>query len=319
MTDQNDPKAKRDEKDYKVEFAFSFEGLADQVGKMFGGVGEDPIESQHQTDLENTTSAKVKLGASAGKFTVSALDLPGTLITVDSLHVGKLEFVVSRRNDETSVRLEPQSFSGLRSLISSIGRKNNLHTHVEISPAVPVNLTIDSSTGDAHLDLRGLNLSQLKTDVGFGPVVIYLPESETGYKTYVEGGVGPMKVYLPAQNPAKIKIEGGVGPLSVILPEDADLDLSIEGGVGPVSVIVPEGTALQVKKESGLGPFQLPDSLRRGSKEDTFFTEGYDLAQRSVRLSLEGGVGPTRLRFGTEEADAEAKAQAKSKRKNDEE
>lgn len=320
MTDQPDPKAKRDEKDYKVEFSFSFDGIADQVGKMFGGVGEAPIESHHRTDLENATSAKIKLGASAGKFTVGALDLPGTLITVDSLHVGNLEFVVSRRDDETSVRLEPQSFNGFRSFISSIGRKNNhLHTDVELSPVLPINLTIDGSISDAHLDLRGLHLTQLKAEAGIGPMVVYLPDSDEGYKTYVEGGVGPIKVYLPAQNPAKIKVEGGIGPLSVIIPADADLDLSVEGGLGPVSVIVPEGTALQVKKESGLGGFKLPDMLRRGSKDDTYFTEGYDLAQRSVRLFLEGGVGPVNLRFGTEAADAEASAEAKAKRKNDEE
>ncbi len=321
MTDQNDPqiKAKRDDKQYKTEFSFNFDGIADQVGKMFGGMGEEPHESQHQAALENTTSAKIKLGASAGKFTVGALDLPGTLITVDALHVGKLEFVISRRDDETSIRLEPQTFSGLRSLISSFGRKNNLNTNVEISPTVPVNLSVEGGTGDVYLDLRGLNLNQFKAEAAFGSVVIHLPDSDTGYKTSVEGGVGPMKVYLPAENPAKIKIEGGVGPLSVIIPEDADLDLSIEGGLGPVSVIVPEGTALQVKKESGLGPFQLPENLRRGSKDDVFFTEGYDLAQRGVRLALEGGVGPTRLRFGTEDGDAEAKAEAKAKRKNDEE
>jgi|GEM_PF-411706 len=324
MTDQPETKskAKRDGKDYKVEFSFDFDGIASQVGKMFGGVGEDPIESQHQADLENTTSAKIKLGGSAGKFTVGALDLPGTLITVDSLHVGKLEFVVSRRDDETSIRLEPQSFSGLRSFLSSFGRKNNLHTDIEISPAVPVNLTVDGSISDAHLDLRGLNLTQLKAEAGFGPMVVYLPDSDTGYKTHVEGGVGPIKVYLPAENPAKIKIEGGVGPLSVIIPVDADLDLSIEGGVGPVSVIVPEGTALQVKKETGIGPFQLPEELRRGSKDDVYFTEGYDLAQRGVRLFLEGGVGSVRLRFGTEEGDMDAKAAKRKnedKHKNDEE
>lgn len=319
MTDQPETKAKRDDKDYKVEFSFNFDSIAEQVSKVFNGIGEDPREAHHQAELGDTESAKMKLAASAGKFTVGTLDLPGTLITVDAMHVGKLEFVVSRRDEETNVRLEPQSMSSLRGLISKIGRRGNFFTDVAISPVIPVNLSIETGLSDSTLDLQGLNLSQLKVEAGVGPVVVHLPDSDEGYKTYVEGAVGPMKVYLPANNPSKIKVEGGLGPLSVIVPPDADLDLHIEGGVGPVSVIVPEGTALQVKKESGLGPYQLPDSLRRGSKENIFFTEGYDLAQRSVRIFLEGGVGPARLRFGSEEGDSEAKAKAKAKRKNDDE
>lgn len=318
MTDQPETKAKRDEKDYKVEFSFNFEGIADQVGKMFSGMGEDPHEAHHQTELGDTAQAKMKLEAGLGKFSVGTLDLPGTLITVDALHVGKVEFVVSRRDDETNIRLEPQTMSGLRGMLGNLSKRANLFTDIAISPTVPVNLNLKTGMGEANLDLLGLNLSQLKVESGFGPVTVHLPESTEGYKTYVEGGVGPLKVYLPAENPAKIKIEGGVGPLSVVIPADADLDLSIEGGLGPVSVIVAEGTALQVKKETGLGPYQLPENLRRGTKDNIYFTEGYDLAQRSVRMFLEGGIGPIRVRFGDEAADAEEKAKAKAKRKNEE-
>lgn len=319
MSDQSEPKskAKRDPNDYKVEFSFNFDTLAEQVSKVFGGMAEEPHEAHHQAELGDATSAKIKIGAGTGKFTVGALDLPGGLITVDSLHVGKLEFVVSRREDDVNVRLEPQSLSSLRGVFTRLGKRSNLYTDVALSPAVPLNLSIETGISDATIDLRELTLSQVKVEGGVGPVVVYLPDSDEGYKTSIEGGVGPMKVYLPANNPGKIKIEGGMGPLSVIIPADADLDLSIEGGLGPSSVTVGEGTALQVKKESGLGPYQLPDSLRRGTKDNVYFTEGYDLAQRSVRLFLEGGVGPMRLRFGDEQADAETKAKEKAKRKND--
>lgn len=126
------------------------------------------------------------------------------------------------------------------------------------------------------------------------------------------GGVGPLKVYLPAENPSKIKIEGGVGPLSVVIPEDASLNLAVEGGVGPVTITLAEGTALQVKKESGMGGTQLPQGLRR-IKDDLFQSEDYDLAERRVTLYVEGGMGPVRVRYGSEEAEAEQKRKAKRK------
>lgn len=314
MNDSNS-KPKRDEKDYKVEFSFNFENIAEQVGKVFSGIAEDPHETHYQAEIDDTAQAKIKLGGGVGKFNISALDLPGRLIDVDARHVGKLEFVVSRRDTETNIRLEPQAFSGLRGLLGNIGKRVDLHTDVGITPHIPVHLSIESGLGEATIDLRGLTLTHLSLESGFGPAAVYLPDSAEGYKTHVEGGVGPVKVYLPAQNPAKIKVEGGVGPLSVVIPADADLDLVVEGGVGPVSIVVAEGTPLRVKKEGGVGPIQLPDGLRR-VKDDVFQSEGYDLSGTGVKLYVEGGVGPVRVRFGDEEAEASAK-KAKRKDKND--
>lgn len=307
MTDE---KAKRDG---KVEFSFSFENIADQIGKALGGVSEDPREAAYDADLGDTQNAKIKLEAPLGRFVVGKLDLPGKLITVESRYVGKFDFVVSRREDETVVRMEPQaSLSGLRGLLGGLTKRANLFTEVEISPEVPVNLSVETGVGEAALDLRGLNLTQLKVDGGVGPMTAHLPESLDGYKTYIEGGVGPLKVHLPAENPSKIKVEGGVGPLSVVIPEDANLTLSVEGGMGPVTITLPEGTALQVKKESGMGGTQLPNGLRR-VKDDLFQSEDYDLADRRVTLYVEGGMGPVRVRYGSEEADAEQKRKAKRK------
>lgn len=145
MTDE---KPKRDG---KVEFSFSFEGIADQIGKALGGVAEDPREAKYHADLDDTQSAKIKLEAPLGRFTVGTLDLPGKLITVDARYVGKFDFVVSRREDETVVRMEPQaSLSGLRGLIGGLTKRANLFTEVEISPEVPVNLSVETAWARAR-------------------------------------------------------------------------------------------------------------------------------------------------------------------------
>ncbi len=308
-------KTKREDKDYKVEFTFSFEGIADQIGKTLGGMGPEVHESNLSADIEDAEKAKIRLETPLGRLNVSALDLPGKLITVDSQHAGKLDFVVSRREGEASIRLEPEAFSGLRSMISRFGKRTNLHTEIGITPNLPVNLGLETGVGEAHVDLRGLTLTQLKVESSIGPATVYLPDSAEGYKTHVEGGVGPLSVHLPVDNPSKIKIEGGMGPLSVYIPAGADLKLDVEGGLGPVSITLAEGTALRVKKENGLGPIQLPDNLRR-VKDDLYQTEGFDLAGENVELYIEGGMGPVRVRFGNVEADAE-KVKAKRKQKTD--
>lgn len=310
----SDEKAKND-KQYQSEFSFSFSGLADKVGEMLEGVGGEPTDSSYSALRDGVSKARVRLDAGPGLFTVTADADPAELISVDARHMGRLVFAISDKDGERTVRLEPEgSFRGVFNLGS---KRKSLYCNVALNPDVPTDLKMESSVGGANIDLSGMILTAFTMDGGVGPVTVVLPNSADGYKTAIESGIGPVSVRLPAENPGKISVEGGVGPMTVHIPEDANLNLSLEGGIGPVSVYIAPGTALRVKREKGLGPFDLPSELIKVSS-DTFQTEGFDLAARSVTLKAEGGLGPVRIKWhdAAEEA-AKPKEKAKPKHEDD--
>lgn len=79
-----------------------------------------------------------------------------------------------------------------------------------------------------------------------------LPPLDEAHKVHVEGGIGPVNVYLPDTVPVDLSCEQGLGELDCepgLYNPDADgqtLTLSIEGGIGPVKVSVPQGSRVPV-------------------------------------------------------------------------
>lgn len=310
MTDQ-----KEKNKNYKTEFSFSFNKLAETVGgalnSTFGSIGEEPETSYFEEAIGGAQNATVSIGGGVGKLHVHTGDDPALLAKVETLHIGKMHFSAESdgKGDSKTVKIENQVIKGgLKGFLGGFGKQRDLYMDVALADSLPLNLKISNSVGEALIDLRGLTISEFRLDTGVGPSTTYLPDGD--YKVSIDGGLGPAFINLPATTGNKVKIDGGVGPVVVNLAENADLTIDADAGVGPFTINVPVGTPLMIEYESGLGPLSKPSGLVQKSK-NIWHTEGYDLADRSVYIKLEGGVGPARIKFVTDPEEAVSDEKAK--------
>src|SRR4051794_19494166 len=92
------------EKNYKVEWAFSFEKLGDQIGDFFKSVsteGKEEIKhAQFSEPLGAATSARVRIDFSVGESTIKPLNTSDNLLEADLTYVGDVELKASGETEK---------------------------------------------------------------------------------------------------------------------------------------------------------------------------------------------------------------------------
>jgi hypothetical protein len=226
---------------------------------------------------------EVELHLSIGRARIVALEDSAQLIDAEITHVGEIQFQAEGERDKkiTLRQREVPVTPGWFDLLSD----QDLRWEIGLSPNLPLALDLHGGVGEASVDLRALDLTALRVDVGVGEIEARLPAVGELYTARVRGGVG------------KIRLEVAQG---------ASLDLEIEGGVGDVSVQIPEGTAVRLEAETGLGHIDVPSGLIQVSGGGTGFvgdrgvweSEGYRPGGRRILILFDGGVGDLTVRFG---------------------
>ena len=103
---------------------------------------------------------------------------------------------------------------------------------------------------------------ELVVDGGSGPVDLYLSGLEL-VEFGLDVGSGPVTVELPSGNDAyDVTVDGGSGPLRLMLEDNTEMALDIEGGSGPINVFIEDDSDIAMTIDAGSGPFtiNLPQS-----------------------------------------------------------
>jgi hypothetical protein len=163
---------------------------------------------------------------------------------------------------------------------------NGLPWLVSLAQDVPMRLALHGGAGKADVDLRLLDVTDLRLSAGVGEMAVTLPDPGTPYTA---------------------DINSGVGELNVRLPEHTSLDLRIRGGVGEVTLETPRGggVGVQVRTHGGISEVNLPRHFQRvaGGNSDfelgktgTWETPGFASAPVQIVVDYQGGVGELRVR-----------------------
>jgi hypothetical protein len=283
---ETETKEKRKRDSQNVEWQFDFANLGESFKNLVGSLAGDE-ETQHATfkhPIDGASSAAVEIGFSIGKGSIRPLLTSSNLIEADITYVGEVEFEVEGEQHKR-VKLaqkNPKNVLGpIRQGFRALADRKDLEWNIGLASGIPLDLSIDGGVGPIEADLTGLTVKDLDID----------------------SGVGTMHVTLPVQDAAlHTEIDSGVGQLTIIVPEGAHGTLDIEGGVGEVKILVSPNAAVYLEAESGLGSVQTPDNMKRISGKSEFLdnsgewrTEGYELAQRRLRVKFDGGVGSFRI------------------------
>ena len=236
--------------------------------------------------LNDAQSARVDLHLSAGSAIISPLTDSATLIDAELTYVGDVDFQVMG-DTEKRVTLKQGADAYIAWLNPANwfnGQHGGLPWNIHLSPAVPMVLNVHGGAGEANLDLRPLQISELN----------------------YSAGVGRTDINLPAESPTQqldARISGGVGEVRVAVPSGLSARLDVKGGVGEITIDPPPNAAIRIHANSGIGDVNLPSRLVRIEGGDTSFGqsgiwESADYAQAATRIDIDynGGIGELTLR-----------------------
>lgn len=96
-------------------------------------------------------------------------------------------------------------------------------TDIKISSATDLEETIDAGFGPSTVDLSDL------------------PPLSDAHELRIDGGIGPLDITLPANQPVNVVCDTGLGPTNCVEKRDdaARLTLVVDHGIGPVEITTP--------------------------------------------------------------------------------
>lgn len=216
----------------------------------------------------DASSANFYLELSSEPVEIYSLTASDKLIDAKIGHTGTIDFSVTGDQSKT-VRIAKYSDPG--NWLTWDFSLNSLKWDIGLTPALPVDITLDGGSGSVNADLSGLQLNSLHADMGSGSSRFTLPRSDQAYEAVINSGSGSVSLDLPAETNLTLYLDSGSGSLNVNLPKD---------------------TAVMIEVlDSGSGSLNLPDVLQSvsGSYGDgmgKWQTAGYDSAAVKIHIQV---------------------------------
>lgn len=172
-------------------------------------IGEMRTETE-TVELGGANEASVRIAMPAGVLTVAGGADPLAQATFRTNAVGWDPRVDYRLDGDEGVLVVDQTGDDI-----PLGGELINEWDLQLSNAVPIALEIDTGAGEAELDLRGLDLSELAIETGAGRTVVDLSESlDHDLRVTISGGVGELTVTLPRDMGVQVSAETGIGELT---------------------------------------------------------------------------------------------------------
>lgn len=250
------------------------------------GFGSAGVKKGHyRAPVDDARSADVELHLSVGEARVETLAAGSDLIDADLTYVGDIHFDVSGAENKV-VRLRQTADSTWQWINPAtwFNGGGKYDWRIGLTPKIPMRLNIRGGLGQSELNLRHLNVTDLRLSGGAGQMKVMLPASEAGYDARFEGGLGQADLDIPPSTSMTLELRGGVGQINVDLPIDVAVRLRAKGGVGDVKV---PSRLVQVRASNA--EFEL-------GKSGEWESADFESADHRITINYEGGVGELRVR-----------------------
>ncbi len=182
--------------------------------------------------------------------------------------------------------------------ISSFKNIYDNELRLNLSDKIPINMDLELGVIKGTLNLSGLKISKLNTEIGVSQanIVFEDPSPVSMESCKIQGGVGRLHIEkLGNANFKNFKFEGGIGSyeldLSGSLKENSTVN--IEMGMGKVTLFLPRyvGTRIKVEK-SFLSSFSIDDCYKKGNY---YYNDNWEKTSRSMDVNINTGVGKVEI------------------------
>jgi hypothetical protein len=154
---------------------------------------------------QGVETARVSIDWNQFPGTLEALDDSNNLIEADVDYIGDLIFDADVDRGRATVRLDTYN-RGWNMDFTSWREKRWM---VRLNPDVPLDLTLDASSGRYVFDLSELTLSRLTVDASSGAIDLSLPQGN--FDVEIDGSSGALDLTIPKNLGVRIDLERGSG------------------------------------------------------------------------------------------------------------
>ena len=225
--------------------------FADQLPVLSRYTKDSPWQTSHIVhELDDFESADVFIDWSSQPGTLYALNDLITLIEGDITYQGELIFDVDSRGEMVDVNLDTRLINNWG--FSPFQGSQRAEWEIGLTPEIPLDLHLDSSSGSCNFDLAELIVNDLFLDSGSGSIHLALPEGQS----------------------FQFELDSGSGSVQIDIPEDTGIRVEIDSGSGSFN---PGRT------------FDLVSGERNG--DGIWESENYDLAKYTIEMHLDQGSG----------------------------
>lgn len=101
------------------------------------------------------------------------------------------------------------------------GWSNQPSWDLALHPGVTTDMIVDFGVGKAELDLRDLQIGEIKVEHGIGQTILLLPSADN-MDIVLGGGIGEIRVVIPKDVGVRLRADVGIG--NVLVPSDYTRD-----------------------------------------------------------------------------------------------
>jgi hypothetical protein len=112
----------------------------------------------------------------------------------------------------------------------------------------------------------------------------------------IKTGVGKSEIDLSKLRVTDFTLEGGVGAMRVTLPATGRVAARIQSGVGATRIGIPNGMKARIRASSGIGEVRVLGSYERNG--DVYTSSGFETARNRLELEVEAGIGQVTVESG---------------------
>ena len=160
-------------------------------------------------DLQGANTASLKISHGAGELKIHSGAKPNEL--AHGSFAGGLEHKATRNGDRLEVHMRPAK--DVMDL-PFFGPRVQLDWDVALNPQIPTALTLNVGANKSTLDLRDLNLTDLKLETGASDTRVTLP-SNGRYRADFDLGAASLEVTVPDGLSARIHASVGAASLKI--------------------------------------------------------------------------------------------------------
>jgi hypothetical protein len=174
------------------------------------GFGAGGVTAQEiRQPLGGATEAEVIVDPGVAVLRVEALPESANLVE-GVIHLGKGEEVSQEYSQSGGkARFALRTQGGEPWVPFFAGPDERRAWELGLSPGATLQLRTSLGFGDARLDLTGLTLSELRTNMGLGLIEVTLP-GEGEYQAGIDGAIGVTTIVIPEGLAARIHVDSGL-------------------------------------------------------------------------------------------------------------
>jgi hypothetical protein len=240
--------------------------------------------------LQGETRANVALTYGAGRLRVSPAR--GDLLYRMQLRYDDAQFRPVTDYDRGAGRLK-LGVESRENRGRHRGGDDDQHATVELTPRVPLELSLAFGAGEADVELGGLALQDvhLQTGASRTNVSFSAPNRVAARRVKVEAGAAEVRVSgLGNTRAPRFEFSGGMGETTLEFGGawTRSATAQIDMGVGSVRLRLPRALGVRIVRDSFLSSFDAGGMVKRGN---AWYSRNYDQARYKLDVSVHAAIG----------------------------